>query len=112
MLTNFGEFQKLAQEGLEVAAQSFTAASKGAQAAAAQTAEYLRASFEHGTATAEKLVGARSLDRAIEVQSDYAKSAYEGFVAQATKLGEIYADAAKQSYKSLEGYAAKIVPGA
>jgi hypothetical protein len=30
------------------------------------------------------------------MQSAYAKSAYEGFVAQATKIGELYADLAKE----------------
>jgi hypothetical protein len=36
------------------------------------------------------------------VQSDYFKTAYEGFVAEATKLGELYADLAKETYKPIE----------
>jgi Phasin protein len=40
-------------------------------------------SFEQGSATAERLIGARSLDKAFEVQSDYARASYEGFVAKA-----------------------------
>ena len=59
----------------------------------------------------EKLLGAKSLDKAIEIQTDYAKSAYEGFVAQATKIGELYADLAKETYKPFEGYVAKVGPG-
>ena len=51
------------------------------------------------------------LDKAIEVQSDYFKHAYEGFVAKATKIGELYADLAKETYKPIEGAISKINPG-
>ena len=36
------------------------------------------------------------------MQTDYAKTAYEGFVAKATKIGELYADLAKETYKPFE----------
>ena len=112
MLNNFDDLQKLSKESVDATVQSMTAASKGAQALAAEVTEYARKSFEQNTSTVEKLFGARTLERAMEVQSDYAKTAYEGFVAQATKIGEIYADIAKQSYKPFEGYASKFKPAA
>ena len=49
----------------------------------------------------------KSLDKALEVQTEFAKSAYEGFVAKASKLGELYADLAKESYKPFEAMLAK-----
>ena len=52
-------------------------------------------------------MGAKSLEKAMEVQSDYLKSSYEDFVAEATKLGELYADLAKEAYKPFEGALAK-----
>jgi hypothetical protein len=58
----------------------------------------------------EKLFGAKSLDKAIEIQADYAKTAYEGFVAEATKIGELYVDLAKESYKPFEAYMTKATP--
>jgi len=58
----------------------------------------------------EKLFGAKTFEKAIEIQTDYAKSAYEGFVAQATKIGELYADLAKETYKPFEAYVAKATP--
>lgn len=110
MLKNFDELQKLGKDGVDVTVQSLTVASKGAQAIAVEYAEYARKSFEQGTAALDQLIGARTLDRAIEVQSDYAKRAYETFVAQTTKLGALYADVAKETYKPIEGYTAKITP--
>jgi hypothetical protein len=43
----------------------------------------------------------------MEVQSAYLKSSYEDFVAEATKLGALYADMAKEAYKPIEGALAK-----
>ena len=62
-----------------------------------------KSGFEQGSAAFEKLLGAKSLDKAVEVQSDYVRSAYEGYVGQVTKIGEIVADMAKSAYKPYEG---------
>ena len=66
-------------------------------------ADYSKKMFEQGTAATEKLLGAKSFEKAVEVQTEYVKSAYEGFVAEATKLGELYSDLAKETYKPFEG---------
>jgi len=110
MLANFDEVQKLGKDNMEAALRSFGAASKGMQAIAAEVTNYSKKSFEDGTAAVERLMGAKTLEKAIEVQSDYVKTAYEGLVAQATKIGELYADLAKESYKPFEGYLAKVTP--
>ena len=38
----------------------------------------------------QKLLGAKSPENAIEIQTAYAKTAYEGFVAQANRMGELF----------------------
>ena len=58
----------------------------------------------------EKLSGVRSLDKAIEVQTEFAKTAYETFVTESQKIGALYADLAKQSYKPFGGLVAKMTP--
>ena len=110
MLKNFEDFQKLGKENVDTCMKQFGTVSKGWQAIATEVADYSKKSFEHGTATLESLLGAKSLEKAIEVQSDYVKSAYEGFVAQTTKMGELYTDLAKETYKPLEGIIAKVAP--
>jgi hypothetical protein len=69
--------------------------------------DYTRKSFEESRLFVEKLMGARSFDKAIEVQTEFAKTAYEGFVAKASKIGELYADLAKETYKPFESLFAK-----
>jgi len=53
----------------------------------------------------------KSIDKAFEVQSEYAKSAYETFVAESQKIAGLYSDLAKQTYKPLEGLVTKFAPG-
>ena len=110
MLKNFEEIQKLGKENVDVAMKQFGTVSKGWQAIAAEFADYSKKSFEDGSAALEKLFGAKSLEKAIEVQSEYVKGAYQGFVAQTTKFGELYTDLAKETYKPLEGFIAKVTP--
>jgi hypothetical protein len=111
MYENFETFQKISKDNVDVALKSFGAVSKSMQAIAVEFADYSKKSFEQGTSALERLVGAKSLDKAIEVQTDYLKTAYEGFVAEATKLGELYADLAKETYKPFEGAIAKTAAG-
>ena len=110
MLKNFDDMQKYGKDNMDVAMKQLGTVTKGFQAIATEMADYSRRSFEQTTAATEKLLGARSFEKAIEVQTEYAKTAYDGFVAQATKLGELYSELAKESYKPFENIA-KGAPG-
>ena len=102
-MSNVEDFQKVAKENIDNSLKSFGTLTKGVQAIAVEVADYSKKSFEQGSATVEKLFGAKTLDKAIEIQSDYVKTAYEGAVAEFTKVGELYTDLAKELYKPLEG---------
>jgi len=104
---NTEQMQKFGKESMDMAMASLGAWSKNAQAIATEVADYSKKSFEDSAAAWEKLVGAKSLEKAMEVQSEYLKSSYEDFVAKSTKLGELYADLAKEAYKPFEGVMAK-----
>jgi hypothetical protein len=108
MATNFEDFQKFGKDQLEAATAAATSLAKGLQTIAAETTDFSKKSLESGSAYVEKLLGAKSLDSAIQIQSEYAKSTYEGFVAQATKLGELYSNLAKEAYKPVEEAIAKV----
>src|ERR1700684_3477340 len=86
MLKNFDDMQKYGKDNMDLTMKAWGQVSKGVQAIAAETADYSKKSFEEGSAALEKLLGAKSLDKAMEIQTSYAKTAYEGFVAQATKI--------------------------
>jgi hypothetical protein len=102
IMRTFEDVQKLGKDGAEATMKSFGALTRSAQAIAIEMADYSKKAFEDGAAAAEKLMNVKSLDKAVEVHSDYLKTAYEGFVAQATKLGELYADLAQEAYQPFE----------
>lgn len=108
MVRNIDDMQQLGKDNVDATMKSFGALSKSMQAIAVEIADYSKKAFEQGSAAAEQLIGAKSLEKAFEVQSDYAKSSYESFVAQATKLGELYADLAKEAYKPFESQFGKV----
>lgn len=107
MVKNFEDLQQVSKENVEVAMKSAESLSKGAQAIATEVADYSKKAFEDGSAMLEKLFGVKSLEKAIELQTEYAKTSYEGFVAKATKISEMYAGLAKESYKPFETMMAK-----
>jgi phasin family protein len=102
MVKNFEDMQKLGKDNMDAMQTSLGVLSKGFQTIAVEMADYSRKAFEDSTAAAEKLFGAKSIDKAVEVQSDYFKTAYEQFVAQATKVGELYAGMAQEIYRPFE----------
>jgi phasin family protein len=108
MTQTFEDASKFGKEFIDSGLKSFASLSKGMQAIAVEATEYTKKSLETSSAALEKLAAAKSLDKAIEVQTDYAKTAYEGFVAEATKIGELYADLFKESYKPFEAMVAKV----
>ncbi|GAB5511873.1 MAG: phasin family protein [Hyphomicrobiales bacterium] len=108
MMTNFDEVQKASKENMDLAMASVASMTKGVQALAAETQDYSKKAMETGSAAMEDLLAAKSLDKAVEVQSDYVKTAYEAFVGQATKVNEMFVDMAKESYKPYEGVFAKV----
>ncbi len=112
MMQQFEGLQKAGKENVDAALKSFGVASKGVQAIAVESTDFAKKSFEQGTAAFEKLAGVKTLDKAIELQTEFAKTSFEGFVAQATKMGELYASLAKDAYKPFEGLVAKAIPAA
>ncbi len=101
-MKTFEDMQVFGKEGFEAAVASGTALTKGVQAIVQETADFSRKSVELGQGAFEKVTAARSFERVLEVQQGYAKEAYEAFVAQATKMGEMYSAAAKEAYKPYE----------
>ena len=107
MPETFEEFGKYGKEFAESGLNSLASLSKGAQAIAAATSDYTSRSVEEGAATVERLLSAKSQEEAFEVQTQYLKRAYEGFIAETTTIGNLYADLAKDAYKPFESVIAK-----
>ena len=102
MIKSFEEFQSLGKDGFQAYAASASALTRGFQAMAQDAAEFSRKSFETSTAAVERAAAAKSIETALEVQQGYAKEAYDAFVGQMSKFGELYLATAKEAYKPFE----------
>jgi hypothetical protein len=102
MIKNFEDFQKLGQQNVDTAMKAFGEWTKGWQAIAAEMTDYTKRSFEDGTATVEKLLTVKSFEQAVEIQTGYAKRAYDDYMHQVSKIGGLYAELAKEAYKPVE----------
>ena len=96
---NIEDFQNFSKQQLEAFTAASTTWTKGLQELAAESTDYAKKAFTASSAVYEKLLGARSVESAIQIQSEYVKQAYEGFVAQASKVSEFYAKVASDAMK-------------
>jgi phasin family protein len=73
----------------------------GLQLIAKAYENYTRQSLQESLSFVEKLMAVRSFDKAIEVQTEFAKQACENFVAESRKISELYRELAKQMFTPL-----------
>ncbi len=104
---NFEDANKKSKETLDTLLKSYASLTKAFQAIATEAADYSKKSFGDSVAHIEKISTVKSVEAAFELQTNFVKSAYEGYVAEATKIGEMYADLAKDAYKPYEAPVAK-----
>ena len=102
--------QQDGKEQIDAAVATTNSLADSFQAIATAYGDYTKKSFEDTRSYVEKLSGVKSLDKAIEVQTEFAKSAFETFVAESQKIAALYGDLAKQSYKPFGSLAAKMTP--
>ena len=106
------DFQSYGKEQFEQCVASATSVQHGLQAIASAYGDYTKKSFEDTKSFVEKLSGVKSLDKAMEAQTDFARSSYETFVAESQKIAGLYTDLAKQTFKPYEGLVSKFNPAA
>ncbi|MFA9386491.1 MAG: phasin family protein [Methyloceanibacter sp.] len=102
MLKGFEEFQKVGKGNFDAAVRSFGEMNKGFQAITTEVADYSKKAMEDSTRAFEQLSGAKSVEQAVEIQSQFAKKAYEAYVSEMSKIGEMYVGLAKDAYKPVE----------
>jgi hypothetical protein len=96
------QYQERVQSGLEAASRSFTEANQGFQAIAAEMMQYAKAAFDDGIRTWGELIGVRSLEQAIQIQSEYAKRVYDNHMVELSKLGEMCMGMVRDASKPVE----------
>ncbi len=99
MMANSDQIQKLGREQLETVSSAAASYAKGLQNLAAETIDFSKKAIEANSAYVERMLNAKSLDEAIQIQSEYMKSVYESLVAQTTGMTELCSSLTKDSFK-------------
>ena len=100
---NYDQFLGYGKETAEAVAKSATAAGKGAETLHGEIYAYSKQSIEDSIAAAKAVLSAKSVHEAFELQTDFAKTAFDTYVGQMTKIGEIMTAATKQTFEPFQG---------
>jgi hypothetical protein len=106
-MIQFDKVQHIGKDGMDAAMKSFGALSKGVQAAAAETADFAKRSLEQSSAAVQQIVNVRTIDKAMEIHTDFLRTSYENLVAQTSKMGELATVTAKEAYAPVEALVSK-----
>jgi phasin family protein len=96
-MSAFAEMNTHSKKNLEAVVASVTAATKGAETLGARAMAYSKKSVEDHVAAAKSLAGAKSVQEAVELQTNFAKSAFEAYVAEVTRMSETVAASMKET---------------
>lgn len=108
-LTALNEINTHSKKNLEALVASVTAATKGAEELGAETIAFSKKAFEDQVAAAKSLAGAKSVQEAVELQTAFAKTYFEGYLAQFGKVSELVAASVKEAVKPLNERVAAVV---
>jgi phasin family protein len=100
-LTSLNEANAHSKKNLEAVIASVTASTKGAEALGAQAMAYSKKAVEDQVAAAKSLSGAKSIQEVVELQTTFAKSALEAYMAEIGKMSEIVSASMRESVKPL-----------
>ena len=100
-LAAVNEANSYSKKNLEAVVASVTAATKGAEALGAQAMAFSKTTLESNVAAAKSLAGAKSLQEVIELQTGFAKTALESYVAELSRMSETVSASVKDSVKPL-----------
>jgi hypothetical protein len=94
--------QEQMRSGLDAATKAVAEGNKNFQAIAAEIMNYSKIAFDDAMRTWEQLVSVKSLDQAMQIQSDYARRVYDNHMAELSKLGEMTTGMVRDASKPVE----------
>jgi phasin family protein len=93
----YERFADFGKDGVEAWMQSATAMAKAFERINGDWFAFGKQQMEDGVAAFKAVASAKSVHEAWEVQTDFAKSSLDAFIAQATKANDTFMDAAKKA---------------
>ena len=91
------------KDTVEAYMKSATIAGKGVESINSELYSYSKDAIEESIAASKAILGSKSIHEAFELQTDYAKSAFEAYVGELTKFSELLTSTTKSTFAPLQG---------
>lgn len=102
-LKGYDAFVGYSKETADAVTKSATVAGKGIETINGEIYSYSKQSIEDAVTATKAVLGSKSVHEAFEFQTDYAKSAFEAYVGQLSKIGELATSATKDTFEPFKG---------
>jgi phasin family protein len=91
------------KDTVEAYMKSATVAGKGLETINSEIYSYSKDAIEESITASKAILGSKSLHEAFELQTHYAKSAFEAYVGELTKFSDLVTHTTKETFAPLQG---------
>ena len=102
-LKGYDAFVGYGKETADAVTKSATVAGKGIESINSEIYSYSKQSIEDAVSASKAVMGSKSVHEAFEFQTDFAKSAFESYVAELSKISELATAYSKDVYAPFKG---------
>ncbi len=102
-LKGYDAFVGYGKDTADAVTKSATVAGKGIESINSEIYSYSKQSIEDAVSASKAVMGSKSVHEAFEFQSDFAKSAFEAYVAELSKITELSTAATKDAFAPFKG---------
>jgi phasin family protein len=99
---NYDQFVGFGKDTVEAYVKAANVAGKGAETLHNEIYTYSKQSIEDSIAATKALMGSKSVHEAFELQSDFAKTAFDAYVGELTKISELFVATSKEAFEPLQ----------
>lgn len=99
---NYDQMVSFNKETAEAVLKAASIAGKGAETINAEVFAYSRQSVEDGVTATKAMLASKTVQELLQAQSDFTKSAFEAYVAEAAKVRDMALDTAKAAVAPLQ----------
>ncbi len=89
------------KQSVEAVVAAGNVAAKGLEGLNAEVLAFSKAQIEDTVAAAKAMMGVKTLQELVDLHSGYAKTAFDAFVSETTKLGELSTKLAQETFEPI-----------
>jgi phasin family protein len=102
-IKGYDAFVGYGKETADAYTKSATVAGKGIESINSEIYSYSKQSIEDAVTATKAVLGSKSVHEAFEFQTDFAKSAFESYISELTKISELATSATKDTFTPFKG---------